>query len=135
MILSKKKVARKENSTASINDKKLLSNCPLQFAMSMIEGKWKILIIAYIHQKDNRFSLLKKRLPSITDKMLSQQLRELENDGLITRQIFQEIPPHVEYALTKACEKLVPALEIINEWGIVQKKKDSRQHNIAKSVG
>ncbi|MEJ0104516.1 MAG: helix-turn-helix domain-containing protein [Bacteroidota bacterium] len=114
---------RKENSTASINDKKLLSNCPLQFAMSMIEGKWKILIIAYIHQKDNRFSLLKKRMPSITDKMLSQQLRELENAGLISRHIFQEIPPRVEYSLTKACKSLVPALVKINEWGVSQKKQ------------
>ncbi|MEI9958012.1 MAG: helix-turn-helix domain-containing protein [Ferruginibacter sp.] len=54
--------------------------------MSKIDGKWKIIILAYISQNENRFSLLKKRIPSITDKMLSQQIKELENDGLLTPQ-------------------------------------------------
>jgi DNA-binding HxlR family transcriptional regulator len=114
---------RKENSTASINDRTLLDKCPMQIAMSKIDGKWKIIILAYISQKDNRFSLLKKRMPSITDKMLSQQLRELEVDGLITRHIYQEIPPRVEYGLTQDARNLIPALEKIYEWGVDQKMK------------
>lgn len=114
---------RKQNSTASINDRTLLSQCPLQIAMSKIDGKWKIIILAYIEQKENRFSLLKKRIPSITDKMLSQQLRELETDGLLSRKIYPEIPPKVEYSLTDDAKKLIPALKEIYEWGVQQKKK------------
>ena len=115
---------RKENSTASINDKRLLSQCPMQIAMNKIDGKWKIIILAYIIQNENRFSLLKKRMPSITDKMLSQQIRELENDGLLTRKIYPEIPPRVEYSLTDDARSLIPALEIIYKWGQDQKNKE-----------
>lgn len=114
---------RKVTSTSYNNDQELNENCPLQFAMGLLNGKWKIVIIWYIKEEINRFSLLKKHIPSITDKMLSQQLRELENDGLITRTIFQEIPPRVEYHLTDACESLLPALKKIYEWGVMQKEK------------
>lgn len=82
-----------------------------------------MVIIWYVKENINRFSLLKKSIPSITDKMLSQQLRELENDGLIIRTIFQEIPPRVEYHLSEECKSLIPALKKIYEWGIVQKSK------------
>ncbi|PTS91479.1 transcriptional regulator [Pedobacter sp. HMWF019] len=116
---------RKENSSASINDRILQSECPMQIAMSKINGKWKIIILAYISENENRFSLLKKRIPSITDKMLSQQLRELENDGLISREIYPEIPPKVEYSLTENAESLIPALKKIFEWGLQQKEKSS----------
>lgn len=119
---------RKENSTASINDRTLQSQCPMQIAMSKIDGKWKIIILAYIIEKENRFSLLKKRIPSITDKMLSQQLRELEADGLISRKIYPEIPPKVEYSLTDNAKKLIPALKKIYEWG-VQQKSETKEKN------
>ena len=121
---------RKENSTASVNDRNLLSQCPMQIAMSKIDGKWKIIILAYISQNENRFSLLKKRIPSITDKMLSQQIRELEDDGLLVRKIYPEIPPRVEYSLTKDAKSLIPALEMIYEWGKNQKKKMSTEGKI-----
>ncbi len=96
----------------------------MQFAMKKIDGKWKMIILTYISQNENRFSLLKKRLPSITDKMLSQQLRELESDGLLNRRIYQEIPPRVEYSLTADARGLIPALEIIYKWGKRQKNKE-----------
>lgn len=96
----------------------------MQIAMNKIDGKWKIIILAYIGQNENRFSLLKKRMPSITDKMLSQQIRELENDGLLTRKIYPEIPPRVEYNLTDDARSLIPALEIIYKWGQDQKNKE-----------
>lgn len=112
---------RKETSTSSVNDKELNDTCPLRYAMGLLNGKWKIVIIWYIYEDINRFSLLKKSIPSITDKMLSQQLRELENDGLINRTIFQEIPPRVEYTLSENCKNLLPALKKIYEWGVIQK--------------
>lgn len=123
MILSKKKVMRKTTSTSSANDKALNENCPLQYAMGLLNGKWKIVIIWYIKEEINRFSLLKRSIRSITDKMLAQQLRELENDGLIGRTIFQEIPPRVEYNLTEECKSLLPALQEIYEWGVIQKSR------------
>ncbi len=94
----------------------------MQVAMKKIDGKWKIIILAYISQNENRFSLLKKRIPSITDKMLSQQIKELEQDGLLTRKIYPEIPPRVEYNLTDDGRSLIPALEMIYKWGQDQKK-------------
>ena len=94
-------------------------------AMSKIDGKWKIIILSYISQNENRFSLLKKRMPSITDKMLSQQIRELEDDGLLTRKIYPVIPPKVEYNLTDDARGLIPAIEIIYKWGQDQKAKKS----------
>ncbi len=115
------KVKRKESSTAFANDQALNENCPLQYAMGLLNGKWKIVIIWYVKEGINRFSLLKKNIPSITDKMLSQQLRELENDGLLSRTIFQEIPPRVEYRLSDECKRLIPALKKIYEWGVAQK--------------
>lgn len=114
---------RKKTSTSYSNDKELNENCPLQYAMGLLNGKWKIVIIWYIKEEINRFSLLKKSIPSITDKMLSQQLRELENDGLICRTIFQEIPPRVEYKLSDQCKSLMPALKKIYDWGAIQKSK------------
>jgi len=96
----------------------------MQIAMNKIDGKWKIIILAYISQNENRFSLLKKRIPSITDKMLSQQIRELEKNGLLTRKIYPEIPPRVEYNLTDDARSLIPALEIIYKWGQDQKNKE-----------
>lgn len=120
---------RKENSTASINDRTLLSQCPMQVAMSKIDGKWKIIILAYIEEKENRFSLLKKRIPSITEKMLSQQLRELEADDLISRKIYPQIPPKVEYSLTDDAKALIPIFQKIYEWGIKQKEKSEEEIN------
>jgi DNA-binding HxlR family transcriptional regulator len=114
---------RKLSSTSSANDKELNENCPLQYAMGLLNGKWKIVILWYIKENINRFSSLKKSIPSITDKMLSQQLRELENDGLIIRTIFPEIPPRVEYNLSDECKNLLPAFQKIYEWGVMQKSK------------
>lgn len=89
----------------------------MQQAMDQLSGRWKILLLWYIHLGLNRFGLIRKRLPKLTTKMLSQQLRELENDGLLTRTIYPEMPPRVEYAVTASAEALIPILQQLNEWG------------------
>jgi len=91
--------------------------CPLQLAINVIGGKWKTIILYNLTDKTLRFGELKKSIPKITQKMLTQQLRELESDGLVTRVVYPEIPPKVEYSLTKFAEELRPILAQLCKWG------------------
>lgn len=100
---------------------KMVNNCPINFAMSKIGGKWKPLILHRIKSGVNRFGMLQRAIPTISKQMLTAQLRELEEDGLIDRKIFAEIPPRVEYSISKNGESLFPVLKAIEEWGREQK--------------
>ncbi|MDD5052875.1 MAG: helix-turn-helix domain-containing protein [Sulfuricurvum sp.] len=94
-------------------------NCSFEAALDIIDGKWKVLILWHLNkQKTLRNGELVKLIPNITQKMLAQQLREMENNGLIVRKIYQQIPSKVEYSLTLQGEKLLPVLEALREWGI-----------------
>nr|WP_302599891.1 helix-turn-helix domain-containing protein [uncultured Cellulosilyticum sp.] len=84
----------------------------------LISGKWKILILWYLSHQTLRFSDLKKKLPEITQKMLTNQLRSLEDDGLISRTVYPVVPPKVEYALTDMGKQMLPLLESMYEYGI-----------------
>lgn len=99
---------------------KKLENCPINFAMRMIGGKWKPIILHRIRVGINRFGMLQKAIPMINKQMLTAQLRELEQDNLINRKVFAEIPPRVEYSISKNGESLFPLLEAIEEWGLSQ---------------
>ena len=99
---------------------KKLDNCPINFAMRMIGGKWKPIILHRIRVGINRFGMLQKAIPMINKQMLTAQLRELEQDNLINRKVFAEIPPRVEYSISKNGESLFPLLEAIEEWGLSQ---------------
>lgn len=101
---------------------KKLDNCPINFAMRMIGGKWKPIILHRIRVGINRFGMLQKAIPMINKQMLTAQLRELEQDNLINRKVFAEIPPRVEYSISKNGESLFPLLEAIEEWGLSQQK-------------
>ncbi|MBS0030789.1 winged helix-turn-helix transcriptional regulator [Chitinophaga sp. 22321] len=92
--------------------------CPLALTLDVIGGKWKPLIVHLVSQGVNRFSLLEKQLPGISRKMLANQLRELERDELLTREIFAEIPPRVEYSLTETGLSLLAAVMPLYEWGV-----------------
>ena len=97
----------------------LMASCvPMTILQSIIGGKWKILILWYISvYKVQRFGELQRRISNeITKSTLTKQLRELEHDGWINRQIYQEIPPKVEYTLTELAESFVPVLEQMKEW-------------------
>ena len=101
---------------------KHIENCPINFAMSKIGGKWKPIILHRIKVGINRFGVLQRAIPTISKQMLTSQLRELEQDGFIVRKIYAEIPPRVEYSITQNGESVFPLLESIEEWGKDQMK-------------
>ncbi|WCT09921.1 winged helix-turn-helix transcriptional regulator [Mucilaginibacter jinjuensis] len=93
-------------------------NCPVTHTMNKIGGKWKVLIIYAISLKCNRFSKLQKALPLITKQMLVTQLRELEEDGILERTVYAEVPPRVEYKLSAQGLSLMPIISVMQEWGL-----------------
>lgn len=94
---------------------------PFLYTMSLIGGKWKMHILFWLsHKGIMRYSELKRALGKITHKMLSDQLKELEKDGLILRKEYPQVPPKVEYSLTETGESLMPVLHGICGWGIQQ---------------
>lgn len=97
--------------------KEKLYNCGIGPAFEVIGGKWKALILYELSEKPLRTGELKRRLGDITDKMLTQQLREMEADGIISRTIYKEVPPRVEYVVTEEGQVLNRALGPIAEWG------------------
>jgi DNA-binding HxlR family transcriptional regulator len=92
-------------------------HCALDVTMEYIGGKWKMVVLWYLRKDAKRFSELKRLIPGITEKMLSLQLKQLEKDGIINRTIFAEVPPRVEYCLTKEGKTLLPILEELAKWG------------------
>lgn len=92
--------------------------CTFEITIDLIGGKWKPLIIWQLGTKGTkRFNELRKLLPGITQKMLTQQLRELETDNLVNRKVYPQVPPKVEYSLTDLGETLMPILSMMCSWG------------------
>jgi DNA-binding HxlR family transcriptional regulator len=91
--------------------------CPVEAALDVIGGKWKPLILWALGDNVMRFGELQKGLPGVNAKMLTKQLRELEKDGVITRTIYPEVPPRVEYAITDFGKTLIPILHALCNWG------------------
>lgn len=93
-------------------------NCQVEDALGIIVGKWKPVILLYLLQEGTkRFSELKRNMPGITQKMLTKQLRELEEEKIIQRVIYPQVPPKVEYSMTEYGRSLEPILEAMHEWG------------------
>ncbi|MGA8538298.1 MAG: helix-turn-helix domain-containing protein [Terriglobales bacterium] len=84
---------------------------------SIIGGKWKAPLLFYLDGKTRRFCELQRLIPGLTKKMLTQHLRELERDGIVHRKVYAEVPPHVEYSLTRHGESLKPILKLMSAWG------------------
>ena len=93
------------------------SECPVGSVVELFGGRWKASILWFVHGSPRRFNELRRLLPGITQKMLTQQLRQLERDGLVSRTQFPEIPPRVEYSSTHLLEKLVPIFDALHRWG------------------
>ncbi|PSR53834.1 transcriptional regulator [Adhaeribacter arboris] len=98
-------------------------HCALDVTMNYIGGKWKSVVLWYLLRQTRRFSELKKLIPSITEKMLSLQLKELEKDGIVERTVYPQVPPKVEYALTDFGRELTPVIEAMAKWGRQTGKK------------
>ena len=92
-------------------------HCAMDITMNYIGGKWKTVVLWYLRKDKKRFSELKRLIPNITEKMLSLQLKNLENDGIVGRKLYAEVPPKVEYFLTDFGKSLIPMLEEIARWG------------------
>ncbi|WP_134704576.1 helix-turn-helix domain-containing protein [Ammoniphilus sp. YIM 78166] len=93
-------------------------SCEKELTLAVIGGKWKMLILWYLGKEGTkRFNELKALMPNITQRMLVNQLRELESDFIVHREVFPVVPPHVEYSLTDRGKTLMPILEAMYEWG------------------
>ncbi len=97
--------------------------CPVEMTLLLIGDRWKVLILRDLMTGTKRFGELKKSIGSITQKVLTSNLRDMEENGLLTRKVYAEVPPRVEYTLTKTGYSLKPILDAMVEWGTEYKKK------------
>jgi len=106
------------------------TNCPAETTLTVIGGRWKVLLLYHLFQGVRRFSELQRAVPAITQKMLTQQLREMERDGLVHREVYPEVPPKVEYSMTPLGRTLEPVVGAISEWGMKYKEGKLDQESI-----
>ncbi len=92
--------------------------CPVEATLETIGGKWKGVILYHLLSETIRFNEFRRIMPSITQRMLTKQLRELENDRLIARKVYPEVPPKVEYSITEYGRSLEPVIKALQVWGI-----------------
>jgi DNA-binding HxlR family transcriptional regulator len=110
---SEKNNSEEISSSESVN----AQQCPVVSAIGVLGGKWTIIILYQLRGKTLRFGELKRLIPKITQKMLTHQLRDLEANKLITRKVYAEVPPRVEYTPTELADKLNPVLDLLCQWG------------------
>ena len=96
---------------------KELPACPVETTLMLIGDKWKVLILRDLLSGTKRFGELKKSVGNVSQKVLTAQLRDMENNGLISRKVYAEVPPKVEYSLTELGESLKPILDAMQNWG------------------
>ena len=99
-----------------------LPACPVATTVQLIGSKWKLLIIRNLMERPYRFNELQKSLEGISQKVLTENLRSMENDGIVSRRVYEEVPPRVEYALTELGVSMRPILDAMAEWGNNYKK-------------
>jgi DNA-binding HxlR family transcriptional regulator len=117
----------KETSTNQDNRKNALTQCPVTYTLEKIGGRWKPIIIYNLLSGTKRYSELKKLIPAITEKMLIQHLKQLENDNLVQRKAKPVIPPFVEYNLTDSGKELRPVLDSMVGWALKNREKTSEE--------
>lgn len=102
--------------------KEELPTCPVATTVQLIGSKWKLLVMRNLLQRPWRFNELQKNLEGISQKVLTDSLRSMESDGIITRTVYPEVPPRVEYALSELGESMRPIIESMESWGLNYKK-------------
>jgi DNA-binding HxlR family transcriptional regulator len=94
----------------------IYTNCPVEAALDIIGGKWKAILLFHVSSGAKRFNELRRLLPSVTQRMLTNQLRELERDGVVKRTVYAQVPPKVEYSITALGATLAPVLKELATW-------------------
>ena len=130
LILFNFKAMEEDNNRASAK----LNSCPIQTTLDVIGGKWKLAILWQMEQGILRFGELRKAVPGISQKMLTQQLRELEADGVVWRKVYPEVPPRVEYGLTGYGNSLRFLLNAMAEWGFQHQSRTAANKASSKSI-
>lgn len=113
-----KHMAHDKTSSTATTTGQYTTFCPVNTTLSVIGGKWKVLILYHLAEQTQRFNELRRLLPEITQRMLTLQLRELEEDGLIHREVYPVVPPKVEYSLTDFGRTLLPVIGAMHQWGV-----------------
>jgi len=111
---------RKENTTNRENES-FINECEMAYALNLISGRWKMLILCRLNHSKHRFSELRKTINGVTERMLTLQLRELERDRLVKRTVHAQVPPRVDYELTEIGQELVDIWEPLHDWGVKHK--------------
>ena len=106
-------------------EEKTIMPCPVETTLALIGDKWKVLILRDLIDGTKRFGELKKSIGSVSQKVLTAQLKTMEQNGLVNRKVYAEVPPRVEYTLTETGYSLKPILDSMMEWGVDYKKKNS----------
>ena len=107
--------------------RKELPDCPVQTTVQLIDSKWKLLILRNLLQRPWRFNELRKDLNGISQKVLTDSLRSMEEDGIVTRTVYSAVPPRVEYALSEVGESMRPIIDVMEKWGIQYKQLMGRE--------
>lgn len=107
----------KENSAHQANKNSLGEICAEVYAINLLSGQWTLAICCHLAGGKLRFGELKKRIPQVTERMLTLQLRKMEEDGLVIRTVYPEVPPRVEYELTASAHELTPIFKQLEAWG------------------
>lgn len=110
---------------------KELPACPVETTLTLISDRWKVLIIRDLMDGTKRFGELKKSIGKVTQKVLTSNLRAMEENGLLTRKVYAEVPPRVEYSLTETGYSLKPILDSIGRWGVEYKNKFPGERHIS----
>jgi DNA-binding HxlR family transcriptional regulator len=103
------------------------SDCAVTYAVGIVGGKWKLVILFYLLQGTKRFNELRRLIPDVTQQMLTMQLRELENDGIVERVVYAQVPPKVEYSVTEQGRLLAPILNLLGDWGEQHREQQNGQ--------
>ena len=111
-------MAHNKTSNTGTTTEQYTTFCPVNTTLSVIGGKWKVLILYHLVEQTQRFNELRRLLPEITQRMLTLQLRELAEDGLIPRAAYPVVPPKVAYSLTEVGRTLLPVIGSMHQWGV-----------------
>lgn len=112
---------RKQSSTNLENEMLINGNCDMAYTLDLIGGRWKPSILWRLFRGAMRYSDLRRSLPNVSERILILQLREMEAGGLISRKVYPEVPPRVEYQLTDLGKSLEPVLKVLTDWGSINR--------------